>query len=54
MIDYAPLCRKQSEYIRRSLTSWLNVAEGGKRAGKNIMNIIACIISFANCNSKLQ
>ena len=41
MANYAPLCDKQSRYIRRSLTSWLNVAEGGKRAGKNIMNIIA-------------
>lgn len=41
MIDYAPLCEKQVKYIRRSLTAWLNVAEGGKRAGKNIINLIA-------------
>lgn len=41
MIEYAPLCNKQSQYIRRSLNSWLNVAEGGKRAGKNITNLIA-------------
>lgn len=41
MIEYAPLCAKQSQYIHRSLNSWLNVAEGGKRAGKNITNLIA-------------
>ena len=41
MVEYAPLCDKQSLYIKRSLSSWLNVAEGGKRAGKNIMNILA-------------
>lgn len=41
MIEYAPLCQKQVDYIRRSQKSWLNVAEGGKRAGKNITNLIA-------------
>lgn len=41
MIEYAPLCKKQTAYIRRSRESWLNVAEGGKRAGKNITNLIA-------------
>ena len=54
MIDYAPLCRKQSEYIRRSLTSWLNVAEGGKRAGKNIMNIIAWAACLEDHPDKLH
>ena len=44
MLDYAPLCQKQQDYIRRSLSSWLNVAEGGKRAGKNIINIMAWAI----------
>ena len=41
MNDLAPLCDKQTEYIKRSLKSWLNVAEGGKRAGKNITNLIS-------------
>lgn len=41
MTGYAPLCEKQSRYIKRSLDCWLNVAEGGKRAGKNVMNILA-------------
>ena len=39
--DYAPLCKKQARYVRRCMHSWLNVAEGGKRSGKNIMNLIA-------------
>lgn len=41
MINYAPLTVKQSNYIRNCRDSWLNVAEGGKRAGKNIINLIA-------------
>ncbi len=41
MIEYAPLTEKQAEYIARCQDSWLNVAEGGKRAGKNIINLIA-------------
>lgn len=40
-IPYAPLNKKQSDYITQSFDSWLNVAEGGKRAGKNIINLIA-------------
>lgn len=41
LIEYAPLDTAQAGYIRRSKTAWLNVAEGGKRAGKNVINIIA-------------
>lgn len=54
MIGYAPLCEKQSQYIRRSLDCWLNVAEGGKRAGKNIMNIIAWAATLENHPNKLH
>lgn len=41
MREYAPLCQRQVDYIRKAMNSWLNVAEGGKRAGKNLINIIA-------------
>ena len=41
MIEYAPLTVRQSEYIKNTVNSWLNVLEGGKRAGKNIINLIA-------------
>ena len=54
MIGYAPLCEKQSRYIKRSLDCWLNVAEGGKRAGKNVMNIIAWAASLENHPNKLH
>lgn len=54
MISYAPLCEKQSRYIRRSVTSWLNVAEGGKRAGKNVMNIIAWAACLEDHPNKLH
>ena len=41
MIEYAPLVTKQAAYIRNCLCCWLNVLEGGKRSGKNIINLIA-------------
>ncbi|WP_258170209.1 MULTISPECIES: phage terminase large subunit [unclassified Paenibacillus] len=41
LIPYAPFNQKQASYIARSKDAWLNVAEGGKRAGKNIINLIA-------------
>ena len=41
MIRYAPFTREQATYICRAQDSWLNVAEGGKRAGKNVINLIA-------------
>lgn len=40
-IPYSPFTEPQSAYIIRSLDSWLNVAEGGKRAGKNVINLVA-------------
>jgi PBSX family phage terminase large subunit len=41
MINYSPFCEKQTEYLKRCYHNWLNVAEGGKRAGKNVINLIA-------------
>ena len=41
MIEFAPLNEKQWQYIRATAASWLSVAEGGKRAGKNILNLLA-------------
>lgn len=43
LAKYAPFCKKQVNYIKECLkdNNWLNVAEGGKRASKNIINIIA-------------
>ena len=43
--QYAPFDTDQVRYLQKTFSCWLNVAEGGKRAGKNILNIIA----FAEC-----
>ena len=51
---YAPFCEKQAKYIRHSLDSWLNIAEGGKRAGKNVMNIAAWAACLENHPDKLH
>lgn len=32
-----PLNQRQMEYFQRALHSWFNVAEGGKRGGKNVL-----------------
>ena len=37
----APFTENQVDYFRRSLTSWFNVAEGGKRGGKNVLQVLA-------------
>lgn len=54
MIEYSPLCKKQSDYILRSIPGWLNVAEGGKRSGKNIMNLIAWAACLEDHPDKLH
>lgn len=54
MIEYAPFDTKQAEYLKKSFTSWLNVSEGGKRAGKNILNIIAFAESLETHPDKIH
>lgn len=54
MIDYAPLTNEQSQYIKDSLDAWLNVLEGGKRAGKNIINLIAYAMALEVHPDKLH
>ena len=54
MIEYSPLTTKQTEYIQRSTNCWLNVAEGGKRAGKNIINLIAYAMALEMHPDKLH
>jgi hypothetical protein len=41
MDKYFPFNKKQKDYIEKSSKFWISIAEGGKRAGKNILNIIA-------------
>ena len=53
-IKYAPLTPKQTAYIQKTTNSWLNVAEGGKRAGKNIINLIAYFMCLETHPDKLH
>lgn len=54
MINYAPLSHRQTEYINRSKSAWLNVAEGGKRAGKNIINLMSWAMSLETHPDRLH
>ena len=41
----APFSMRQYEYMQHCLTSWFNVAEGGKRGGKNVLQtLIFCML----------
>ena len=44
----APFNRKVINYIKASFepNTWLNVAEGGKRAGKNVSNVVAFCLAI--------
>lgn len=52
--ELARLCEKQTNYIKKCQTSWLNVAEGGKRGGKNVTNGLAFCIALENHPDKLH
>jgi phosphoribosylanthranilate isomerase len=54
MSKYASFSKKQVAYIRKSGSCWLNIAEGGKRAGKNIINIIAFAMNIELSPDKLH
>lgn len=41
----APFSRRQEDYLYRCFGSWFNVAEGGKRGGKNVLQtLIFCML----------
>ena len=52
MNKYADFDEKQVEYIKNCQKCWLNVAEGGKRGGKNVINSLSFCIALENHNSK--
>ena len=52
--EYSPFDEKQAEYIQKCQNSWLNVAEGGKRGGKNVINVLAFCIALENHPDKLH
>jgi PBSX family phage terminase large subunit len=53
-VKYAGFSEGQREYLKRSVDSWLNVAEGGKRAGKNVINVIAFAMALERSPEKLH
>lgn len=54
MIAYAGFSRSQADYIKRSQGAWLNIAEGGKRAGKNVINLIAWAMALETHPDRLH
>lgn len=53
MNSYAPFVVKQTNYLIRCMTSWFNVAEGGKRGGKNVLNALCFCILLENHKDRL-
>jgi len=54
MNEPMPFTQRQMEYLQRSLFSWLNVAEGGKRGGKNVLQVMAFCIALEEHPSRLH
>lgn len=54
MNSYAPFDTKQTEYMIKCQSSWFNVAEGGKRGAKNVINALAFCIALENHKNKLH
>lgn len=50
----APFTQNQVDYLRRSMRSWYNVAEGGKRGGKNVLQVLAFCMALQNHPNKLH
>lgn len=50
----APFTIKQREYLVQCMPSWFNVAEGGKRGGKNVLQTMAFCICLDNHPNKLH
>lgn len=49
----APLSKRQQTYLMRCFTSWFNVAEGGKRGGKNVLATLAFCTLLENHKNKM-
>ena len=50
----SPLSTNQYNYLSRVPNSWLNVAEGGKRGGKNILNALAFAMTLEEHPNRLH
>lgn len=54
MNNPAPFSKKQYDYFLRCFFSWFNVAEGGKRGGKNVLQTIIFCSMLENHANKLH
>lgn len=54
MNNYAPFVQNQVDYLRRCLNSWFNVAEGGKRGAKNVLDVLCFCILLENHPDRLH
>lgn len=52
--NIAPLSTRQHTYLQKTFASWLNVAEGGKRGGKNVLNAIAFALNLEEHPERLH
>ncbi len=50
----APFTQRQIEYFQKCLCSWFNVAEGGKRGGKNVLSTLIFCSLLENHNNKIH
>lgn len=52
--NIAPLSKNQKLYLQRAKNSWFNVAEGGKRGGKNVLNTLAYCLTLETHPDRLH
>ena len=50
----APFSKRQYEFFQRCMHSWFNVAEGGKRGGKNVLATMIFCILLENHQNKMH
>jgi len=54
MNKIAPFTENQKAYFDRTFTSWFNVAEGGKRGGKNVVETLAFCMQLETHPNRLH
>lgn len=54
MNNPAPFSQRQYDYFLRCFSSWFNVAEGGKRGGKNVLQTLIFCSMLENHENKLH
>lgn len=50
----APFTQRQVDYFNKCQISWFNIAEGGKRGGKNVLNTLAWCVELENHQNRFH